>query len=216
MRQYRTITLSSHHHPPVFTHCALVHAHPKVPEKSLLRHQRNGLLSLATLIRASLEIESPLVLQPPPVIRDTTNLLAIVVRDRVRHRARRRIDTVSLDAAVKLAFFLHFCQPIRYHNLTQSPAYTLYIRANSPVPHAENRTSEKRPNQPPSSQHPNRAQSRHHQRIQTKARGQRTVVSPADERLQTGICHADRCEARRDDIDLPACAAQGEEVVPRQ
>jgi hypothetical protein len=55
---------------------------------------------------APLEIKRPLVLQPPPVVVDTADLLAVVVGHWVRHGGGRRVDAVFLDAVVELAFFL--------------------------------------------------------------------------------------------------------------
>ena len=53
-----------------------------------------------------LEIKRTLILQPPPVIRHTANLLPVVIRNRVRHGRGRRINAVLLDAVVKLTLFL--------------------------------------------------------------------------------------------------------------
>ena len=64
------------------------------------------LQSLGSLVPAGLEVESALVLQPPPVAGYTTNLLAIVVRRRVRQRRGSRIDTVALDTVEEGRVFL--------------------------------------------------------------------------------------------------------------
>jgi hypothetical protein len=53
-----------------------------------------------------LAVEGTLVLQPAPVVLDTGDLLAVVVRNRVLRAARRRIGAVSLDARVEALLFL--------------------------------------------------------------------------------------------------------------
>lgn len=59
---------------------------------------RNTLQSLGRPVSACLEVEGTLVLQPPSVSSNTTNLLAVVVRWGVRERRGSRVDAVTLDA----------------------------------------------------------------------------------------------------------------------
>ena len=54
----------------------------------------------------SLQVERPLVLEPPPVVTDAADLLSIVVRDRVAVRARCRVDPVLLDALEEFLLLL--------------------------------------------------------------------------------------------------------------
>ncbi len=58
---------------------------------------------------ASLQVESPLVLQPSPIVLHTADLLAVVVRHRVLHRRTCRIDAELLDTVIK--FFLLLYRP---------------------------------------------------------------------------------------------------------
>lgn len=55
-----------------------------------------------------LQVERSLVLQPSPVILDATNLLAVVIRNRVLRAGRRRVGTVLLDPGVEDLLFLYF------------------------------------------------------------------------------------------------------------
>ena len=54
----------------------------------------------------SLFVKCPLIFHPIPELRDTPNLLSIVIWDWVRHRLTGRIDTVLLDSRVEVFFFL--------------------------------------------------------------------------------------------------------------
>lgn len=54
----------------------------------------------------ALQVERPLILQPPSVVLHATNLLAVVVWNGVVHGARSWVDAVLLDAFVELVFFL--------------------------------------------------------------------------------------------------------------
>lgn len=54
-----------------------------------------------------LPVIRPLVLQPTSVARDTSDLLAVVIRHGVRERLRRGVDAELLDTRVELLFFLH-------------------------------------------------------------------------------------------------------------
>jgi hypothetical protein len=53
-----------------------------------------------------LAVEGTLVLQPAPVILDTGDLLAVVVRNRVLRAARGGISAVSLDTCVEALLLL--------------------------------------------------------------------------------------------------------------
>jgi hypothetical protein len=53
-----------------------------------------------------LAVEGTLVLQPAPVVLDTGDLLAVVVRNRVLRAARGGIGAVSLDTSVEALLFL--------------------------------------------------------------------------------------------------------------
>jgi len=53
-----------------------------------------------------LAVEGTLVLQPPPVSSNATNLLAVVIRWWVGQRGRGRIDAVALDAVEEGGIFL--------------------------------------------------------------------------------------------------------------
>lgn len=55
---------------------------------------------------ASLPVVRPLILQPLSVSLDTTNLLAVVIGNRVRHGVGRRIHAESLYSIVEFLFFL--------------------------------------------------------------------------------------------------------------
>ena len=63
-------------------------------------------LDLTALVAARLQVEGALVLQPPPVSSNATNLLAVVIRWRVGQRGRGRIDAVALDAVEEGGIFL--------------------------------------------------------------------------------------------------------------
>ena len=68
--------------------------------------------TLSNHILILLQIKRPLILQPPPIIPHTRNLLPIVIRDRVRQTTRRRIGSVALNPRKKRLLLLHH-QPIR-------------------------------------------------------------------------------------------------------
>lgn len=55
---------------------------------------------------ASLPVKRPLIFKPLSVSLDTTNLLAVVVGNRVRHGVGRRVDTESLNPFIELSLFL--------------------------------------------------------------------------------------------------------------
>jgi hypothetical protein len=67
---------------------------------------RSFLQSLGCAVPSRLEVEGTLVLQPPPVSSNATNLLAVVIRWRVGQRGRGRIDAVALDAVEEGGIFL--------------------------------------------------------------------------------------------------------------
>ena len=52
-------------------------------------------------------IECPLVLHPCPEVRNTPDLLAVEVRNGIRHRLARRVDAILLYSSEKVLFFLH-------------------------------------------------------------------------------------------------------------
>jgi hypothetical protein len=68
------------------------------------------LCCLAASVPSRLQVEGTLVLQPPPVSCYTADLLAVVVRRRVRKGRGGRVNSVSLDAAEEARVFLHGCQ----------------------------------------------------------------------------------------------------------
>ena len=51
-------------------------------------------------------IECPLVLHPCPEVRNTPNLLAVEVGNRIRHRLAGGVDTMLLYPGKKVLFFL--------------------------------------------------------------------------------------------------------------
>lgn len=55
---------------------------------------------------ARLQVEGALVLQPPPVARDATDLLAVVVGRGVGEGGDRGVDAVALDAVEEAGVFL--------------------------------------------------------------------------------------------------------------
>jgi hypothetical protein len=63
-------------------------------------------LDATTLVPSRLEVEGALVLQPPPVAGDASNLLAVVIRGRVRKRRSSRVHAVALDAVEEGGIFL--------------------------------------------------------------------------------------------------------------
>lgn len=66
-----------------------------------------GLSFLLGCVRASLELERALVLQPPSVVCDAANLLAVVVGHGVVHVGRGRVDAVRFDAVEEFALLLY-------------------------------------------------------------------------------------------------------------
>jgi len=67
---------------------------------------------LSASVPAGLEVESSLVLEPPPVASDAANLLAIVVWRRVRERGCGGVNSVALDAVEEARVFLFTCQTL--------------------------------------------------------------------------------------------------------
>jgi len=81
-------------------------------------------------IRRPLLVERSLVFQPLSIARYTRDLLAIIVRHRIRHTARTRINPKPLNSPIKLLlFFIHLrlklpIPPIEHacpHNWTCQP-----------------------------------------------------------------------------------------------
>lgn len=66
-------------------------------------------LDLAPLVPSCLEVEGALVLQPPPVARDTADFLAVIVWRGICEGGDRRVDAVALDAVEEGGVFLFPC-----------------------------------------------------------------------------------------------------------
>ena len=63
---------------------------------------------------SSLQIERSLILEPSPVIADTSDLLAVIIGYRIRDGRSARIDSVLLDSVVELA--LPLCELSASHS----------------------------------------------------------------------------------------------------
>ena len=122
-----------------------------------------------------LQVERPLVLQPPPVVLDRCDLLAIVIRDRVLRARSRGVGSVALDAAVEALLFLQSSSSAHASNPNVNLVGDMSSThlSNPPIPPPPSRPRLKpqiahtRPTQPASRRNRKRRQPQHNDRIQT-------------------------------------------------
>jgi len=77
---------------------------PNRPTYITLSKQQNT--SVFSQKRLPLLVVRPLILEPLPILLNAPNLLAIVVRHRIRKALKRRVDTVLLDVLQELLLLL--------------------------------------------------------------------------------------------------------------
>lgn len=151
---------------------------------------RSFLQSLGCAVPSRLEVEGTLVLQPPPVSSNATNLLAVVIRWRVGQRGRGRIDAVALDAVEEGGIFP--CEFAKY----------------TPVSQIEDLVTKNGPNKPSHGHHTQGAQSHEHEGVKTtELGGKGGIVAIVDHGGETKVCHAYCADSRASLADSPARAA---------
>lgn len=121
----------------------------------------------------SLAVIRPLILQPLAIALHTTDLLTIVIRNRVSNGIGRRVDTEASNPIEEFLLFLHKTIHYQHSNfkkkLKQSRKETYHhnSRLISPINQPPNSIPHKRTNKPTRRTARRRRHTQHHKRIQT-------------------------------------------------
>jgi hypothetical protein len=166
-------------------------------------------------VSSRLEVEGALVLQPPPVASHATNLLAVVIRGRVRKRRSSGVDAVALDAVEEGGIFLLVHQYQRVDSLDNAQTHPPKLCNHAAVRQVEDLVTEDGANKPADGHHANGAHTHEHDRVKaTELRRQDGVVAVADHGRQAVVTHSDGTDTRARLPNPPARPAEREEVVP--
>jgi len=141
----------------------------------LMRTHREDSRSHSKQVLVLLQVESPLVLQPSPVVLDTGDLLAIIVGRWVLRTRGRGIGAVAFDASVEGFLFLR----------------DQLIPTSACSPHAEHSIAKRRTSQPAKSSCRECGNTQHDDRVQAGY-----LRSPG---INVVVHQNRRCDSDRDD-----------------
>ena len=205
--------------PPICTHQPMTF----IPQFCTCRHTPSDITSPSQHILIPLQIKRLLILQPPPIILDGSDLLAVVIRDRVLGTRLRWVGSIPFDAREEAFLLLH--QPSVFRTAVYSPHQHERRReethlSNPPPPslpsspNPKNPIPKTRPTKPSPARNSQSRQPQHNYRVET-----RDLRRPAIDVLLGDYGGEDAdgdcgCGEGGGEVEQAAFAAEGEEAVP--